>query len=320
MKFPFATFPTLFLFLLLGGCTGEKDVAGGVDGNPNFLQGSIQSAYGAPLEQVPVVLFSHASTDLAKRTGSTTGDTTWQPLDTSWTDAAGQFRFALDTDGFYRLEVRLGDTLLWSEEIDYRAATGYTAPQRAIPLPCEDGILVDDFELPGQTTYLGRWFSDASPWLLAQMPQSDEFSVEPTTALTEPRSARILCDESQNYCLHFHVSGSDDGDAALMLYNTLRSFTQNGIALPSAQTLQVRAKGTGLLKLGVSMQSLLDSKDYTAVGEFSLTSQWQIFNLYFNGYTVQDLMVQDIRVGLNGNGELWIDDVRITGATYWELH
>ena len=31
-------------------------------------------------------------------------------------------------------------------------------------------------------------------------------------------------------------------------------------------------------------------------------------------------MVQDIRVGLNGNGELWIDDVRITGATYWELH
>lgn len=319
MKFPFAIFLTIFVSLLFDACSGEKEVAGGVDGNPNFLQGTIHSAYGAPLEQVPVVLFAPVATDLAKRLETSTADTTWQPLDTCWTDVAGQFRFALDTDGFYRLEVRLGDTLLWSEEIDYQASIGYTAPNQAIPLPCEAGILVDDFELPGQVTYLGRWFNDASPWLLAQKPLSDDFSVEPMTVLTEPRSARVLCDEAQNYCLHIRVSGIDDDEAALMLYNTLRPFTQNGVALPSAQTLQVRAKGTGLLKLGVSMQSLSDLKSYAAADEFALDSQWQTFNLYFNGYTVQDLMVQDIRIGLNGNGEIWIDDVRITGSTFWDL-
>lgn len=149
--------PALPIFSILCACLwscgDSKPVSGGVDGNPNFLQGRfLRPDSDEPAPWVAVVL-SGSDAPAARAQASPA----WRPLDTILTDSDGRFAFRLDSDGTYLVEARVGDSLVLSHQVDFQASIGKRLDDAPLPLPSGKMLLVEDFEPSSSTSSYARW-------------------------------------------------------------------------------------------------------------------------------------------------------------------
>lgn len=304
-------------------CGDPRPSQGGVDGNPNFLQGRVLQA-GSRLPAISLsVVLERSSPDTAGR------PSTWRATDTARTDSAGIYRFRLDADGLYRLESKIGDSTVFSRLVSFQASEGAKV-DFDIPLPGANGILIDDFENPGKSS-LATWFADASPWTLLNL-DATRIQIAPAS-LAGSTSDLITNCAGQGKCMTFATTTlvAAAKDDFTSFYNLMRPGSSGCVSLPHADSVTLLAKGSGNLRLEVWVY------DTAAVGgatqihrrDIPLTAGWnraslplQSVRFDFNG-TSRDwagTCIHKVNAGLVGAGELWIDNVRIEGSTVLDLH
>lgn len=321
-----AFLPAFAALLLLAACADSPRVAGGVDGNPNFLEGRIElPGTKAPAARVAVVL--SGADGVAARGGRAAG---WRVLDTAWTDSDGRYRFALGTDGRYRLEARVGDSLLASREIDYDADRGGSVETIEIPLPVGGALLVDDFESIDGKSPLASWFRDAAAWSFFGS-DTAMIGILPAAVVATPDSGITDCG-AQGRCVHYTATGR----AALPRYELsmfstcLRRLPIANIRLGRADSFVVLARGSGTLNLAVwaSDSTGTWAAPAYAAKQFALDSEWTRFALPLDSLCFKSgsdslpwsaTRFHTFAVGLIGVGDLWLDDIRLHGATLLDL-
>lgn len=302
-------------------CGDSRPSEGGVDGNPNFLQGRVlQSGSHLPAISLPVVL---------SRSSDSAGRTTWRATDTVRTDSAGFYRFRLASDGLFRLESKIGDSTVFARSVSFQASEG-SRVDFEVPLPGANGILIDDFEHPGKSS-LAPWFADASPWTLLNLDPT-RIRIAPADLASSTDSLIADCAE-QGKCLHFSTTtlSADAQSDLTSFYNLLRPGFSGCVSLPFADSVTVLAKGSGNLRLEVWVYDTADIAGATQIHkrDLPLSASWNKVSLPmssvqfdFNG-TKRDwggTCLHKVNVGLVGAGELWVNNVRIEGSTVLDLH
>lgn len=311
--------------VLLASCGDSPRVAGGVDGNPNFLEGRIElPGTGAPAARVTVILSGSDGT--AARIRDASG---WTARDTTWTDSDGRYRLLLETDGRYRLEARVGDSLLVSREVDYDADRGRILEPIEIPLPTTGTILVDDFESEGRSP-LASWFRDAARWVFFGSDTS-MIGILPSSLVATPDSGILDCAE-QGRCVHFTATtrAAPPRYELSMIRTNLRALPIANLRIGRADSFVVLAKGSGTLNLAVWVSDTAGTWPAPVYGakQFPLDSSWTRFSLPLDSLRFgsgsdtlpwSDTRFHTFAVGLVGVGELWLDDIRLHGATLLDL-
>lgn len=305
----------LWLCFCLGllACGRDENVAGGVDGNPNFLQGRLLGAEGeAPLVGAPVVLYAPAPLARYALDGLKAD---WRALDTAYTDSDGVFIFSLAQDGAYYLEMRVGDSVLYAEEVSYAAQRGLVLEPRTLDIDSASQVLLDDFEEAAAPSSLGHWYVDALRWV-SLLEDGSRTAVTPSAVRLFADSARLACG-MDGTCMHLRVDSlaeqaSEDRN---LLYNMLRPYEGECITISRGFSLVVKARGNGSLSLGAWMGTQGDTENWDRRYQaYALDSVWKDYAL-----PVEAGCLHKVLVGLQGPGELWFDEVRLKGLSYWEL-
>lgn len=317
------------LAMLCAACGKQDDVAGGVDGNPNFLQGQLVFPDGkTPADSLPVILYGTSAVNAKYALNGNASSLT--ALDTAYSDSNGFFLFEIHSDGEYRVDVLLGDSVLYTKAFSYTATSGLAMDNITVPLPDLDYVLLDDFENATDASSLASWFGDALAWT-DLLRGTDRVSVAPATLRGDVLSARSDC-AGQGACLHFTATPviADAGTDQSLVYNMLRPYADETIALPTADSVTVLAKGAGTLIMGVWVQdSLLRWSDWHVEARtYTLTENWQTFSFPLRAqvfmvdgveYSWSTTCLHKFIFGLQGEGELWLDDVKIYGITLLDL-
>lgn len=316
--------PIFALLYIIIACTSHEKISGGVDGNPNFLQGQLLFPDGVtPADSVPVILYGTAKAS-AKRLAASLG-----ALDTAYSDSSGNFQFEIHTDGQYRIDAMQGDSVLYSQDISYSASTGLTLDSIVIPLPSLGFVLIDDFENADGSSTLAAWFDDALAWS-SLLRGTDRVDIVPASLRGDVPAARSDCAE-QGYCLHFATTllTEDASTDHNLVYHMLRPYPDQTLALPHADSITVLAKGSGTLVFGLwYVASSVSPSWQTLEKTFTLSTTWQRFSIPLEN-TVLDVegtptpwsaaRIHKIVVGLEGAGDLWFDNVQIHGISQVEL-
>jgi len=297
-----------------------------VDGNPNFLEGRIElPGTGAPAARVTVVLSGSDGT--AARARAASG---WTARDTTWTDSDGRFRFPVPSDGRYLLQARVGDSLLAAREVDYDADRGAIVDAIEIAIPSDGSVLLDDFENAGQASSLSAWFRDACRWSFFRT-DTAAIGILPAAVVSTPDSGVVDCAE-QGRCVHFTATERATGAlfGLSMVSTSLRPLVPGGFRLGQADSLVVVARGSGTLNLAVWASDSAGTWAAPVYGarQFPLASGWNRFALpldslrFGSGTDTLPWSATRFRtfaIGLVGVGEVWLDDIRLHGATLLDL-
>lgn len=308
---------------LLVSCGDSQRVAGGVDGNPNFLEGSLVLPGGSdPASHVPVVL-SGASPAARATEG-------WSPRDTTWTDSLGRYRFPLTIDGRYRLEARVGDSLVMSRELDYHAGSGLRLEAAVLPLPAGKYLVVADFETLATTSSPAPWFSDAFGLRLLSN-DSTRLRIAPASIVSDPASGATDC-PGHGRCYHVTTTlvASDAASDPTEIYDMFRPSPNDCFDLSAADSITLAVRGTGELLLSWWGKDLALTRstwsmptrivplasDWTTltIPTDSIRFPWDADSVPWSGSCLHK-----ITFGLRGQGELWIDDIRLHGVDLLDL-
>lgn len=293
--------------LLLIACS-DKKVAGGVDANTNYLQGRlVLSDSSRQVDSLQVDLWKATSTT-AKRTAAAAQ---WEFIASTFTDSRGRYEFMVTKNGDYSVRAKVGDSTLYEREIDFVAEEGADLEADTLPLPFPNKVLLADFENEDTISILTSWFHDASSWGLRV---TDSTKVNAHFYGVEECSAGNLC-----YHLSADTIGTEARYELTTIRNLIRPYTNKCAVLPNAESIQFKAKGSGTVYFGYwqmdSTRNWLNA--YYRPTEAQLTNSW-------NSYTIPIQMnsgdcLHEVFFGLQGEGELWIDDIWIYGVNLLDL-
>lgn len=321
-----ATRMLAFLCAFLWSCGDSKPVSGGVDGNPNFLQGRLlRPGADEPAPRVAVVL--SGSDAPAARAQATSA---WRPLDTTWTDSDGRFAFRLESDGTYLLEARVGDSLVLSRQVDFQASGGRRLDDAAIAIPSGKTLLVEDFEPISSTLSYARWYSDA--YDLGVLPgDPSRISIAPSTIASDPASGIGDCGLQGN-CYHLATTSlvPDAIWDVTEVYDRFRPAPGECFDLSQADSVIALVRGTGTFRMVFWAKDLgLSQPDWSQTAhEQPLPGTWTRiaiptdsigFGSGADSVHWKNSCLHKITFGLRGDGELWIDDIRLHGVDVLHL-
>lgn len=312
--------------LLLTSCGDTPRVAGGVDGNPNFLEGRLVLPDSAsPAARIPVVLSS--SDGNAARPHAATA---WIPRDTAWTDSNGCYRFPLSIDGRYRLQARVGDSLVISLDVDFSTTCGKRMEDAVVPLPFPGTLVVADFEPRATSASLAPWFSDAYGLRLLHN-DSTRIAITPQSILSNPESGIADCGEQGN-CYHMATTlvAADALYDLTEIYESFRPSPSGCFDLSRADSLTLRVRGTGNMLVSWWGKDAALSKTTWSMPNrlLPLTPEWRTISLPTDSIRFDwgtdtipwsGSCLHKITFGLRGQGDLWLDDIRLHGATLLDL-
>ena len=307
-------------------CGDSKPVSGGVDGNPNFLQGRLlRPNADEPAPQVAVVL--SGSDAPAARSRATSA---WRPLDTTWTDSDGRFAFRVESDGAYLIEARVGDSLVLSRQVDFASSSGKRLDDAILPLPSGKVLLVDDFEPPASTHSFARWYSDAyGLGFLSNDPS--RISISPSTIPSDPASGIEDCGLQGN-CYHLATTSlvPDAIWDVTEVYDMFRPTAGECFDLSEADSVIALVRGTGTFRMVFWAKGIgLSQPDWSQTArELPLPGTWTRiaiptdsigFASGTDSFQWKNSCLHKITFGLRGDGELWIDDIRLHGVDILDL-
>jgi len=304
---------TLAITTILCACS-DHQVAGGVDANTNFLQGTlVLPSKKFPVDSLPVYLEASQSYGLSKVASS------WNRIDSTHTDSSGKYSFRIHSDGSYRVSAFVGDSLVYQTQVEFDARMGANLGEGTLSVRDTVGILIDDFESPDTINALVQWFSDASGWQFGDLDTS-RISLFPFGVNSDMALGIEDCG-LQGYCFHLQTS-EKIADAVydyIAVKNILRSYGNACVKTNYVDSLQINAKGTGTLTLGYwLLDSLLDWNNAEfKTQEFALSEEWTRYTTAISPN--QNICLHKLEFGLIGTGELWADDVTLLGSTILEL-
>lgn len=310
------------LTLILLGCSPSEKVSG-VDSNTNFIQGTLTFVGedgSAAIAGVPVYLWSDLAptVNTAPKMLHTALDWSSQPpKDSTKTDSNGHYRFKNLSQGSYRIQSYVGDSLLFQETIVLKEDSPVTLAPQELQIPYVQQVVLENFETEDRRL-LASWFHDAANWK-GLFPSEDRVTLFPQTVRNQLETAVESCD-SLNHCAHFSAALVDSGahDNLNVHYNMLRPYKEDCIELPTAQVLRVRAKGQGTLYIGIWLMDSAGKNTYhSSISDLQTNWQTQQMDLQ-ELYTQVDpsqRCIHKVLIGLKGPGEIWWDDLVMEGVS-----
>lgn len=316
------------LAVFVWSCGDSKLTCGGVDGNPNFLQGHVSlPANSSSAENVAVVLSESVGIRMATRSS----EASWSPVDTTFTDASGNYRFPLAQNGTFRIDALVGDSTLFVGTFLHQASKG-TRLDFQVPLPESDGLLFDDFE-SAPSTSLSKWFKNAHPWILHF--RDTLVDILPAELDTSTTSLVVDTCGAQGKCMAFStILNVPGGIYAFNGFLIPIPFSSQGcVDLSKADWMSLRVRGEGELSVFIWVGRNDDPSIWMDL-EFNrtLTKDWTTQNLKLADTTFHlkrnsvpvdvqwnQLCVHKFLVGLRGVGSIQADDIRMKGITQLDI-
>ncbi|MCB9495508.1 MAG: hypothetical protein H6686_01290 [Fibrobacteria bacterium] len=301
-------------------------VGGGVDGNPNFLEGRLTLSDGTTPAVGALVVASIEVPAAARALGDGSAE------DSARTDSQGRFRLRPSSDGTWLLRAFAGDSLLLSRLVKWRGSEGLRLADAVVPVEASDSVLVDDFEPAGSSRGLSAWSASLQPWRFL-VPDSTNLVVAPIGQDTLLEVAIEDCAERGGRCIHLSGTSRD----SLGLYTHARAYhllgTESGRCIdPSIfDSLRAAVSGTGRVELALWVTGSGSGSTWTRMDgrEFPLEGAWTDVAMAFADLEFRDdadqvvplssTCLHKVSIGLLGNADLRFDDVRLSGATALEL-